>query len=69
MKRIMEQLMGYPAPVSLWEKEILPSRITPYFTSWMDSLFMESDLVWCGTGKEAVQFSFFMDLDIHLPFR
>ena len=69
MKRVMEQLLGYPAPASLWEKEILPSRITPYFTSWMDSLFLESDLVWCGTGKEAIQFSFFMDLDTHVPIR
>ena len=62
--RSLEKLFGYPAGVRLWEAELLPARLDPYYTSWMDGLFRDTDLVWMGFGKEQVGFSLRGDLDL-----
>ena len=46
-----KKLLTYPADAELWEKEILPARLSPYFTSWMDTLIQESELIWMGAEK------------------
>ena len=34
----LEKLFGTVAPAALWESEILPARLDPYYPSWLDSL-------------------------------
>ncbi len=60
----LERLFGYPAPARLWESDLLPARLDPYYPSWLDGLLVESDLVWWGCGKERVTFAFPDDLEL-----
>ncbi len=65
----MEQLLGWPAKAALWEGEILPARIEPYYPQWLDSLMVESDLRWFGTGAETIAFSLEDDLELFVAGR
>ncbi len=56
LQRSLERLLGYGAPAELWEAEILPARLEPYRTEWLDALLAESDLEWIGCGPERVAF-------------
>ncbi len=67
LQEVLEPLFGYPAPAGLWESDLLPARLDPYFPSWLDSLMLESDLVWLGTGSEKLTFALGSDLDLFLP--
>ncbi|MCP4200441.1 MAG: DEAD/DEAH box helicase [bacterium] len=58
LKRSLDRLIGYPAPARLWESEILPARLDPYYPAWLDSLFQETDFLWLGCGKERLCFAF-----------
>jgi len=58
------RLLCCSQPVRAWEEWILPARLSPYFTSWMDSLMAESDVLWAGWGKERAAFVFPEDLEI-----
>lgn len=58
LKDRLEPLLAYPAPAGLWESEILPARLDPYYTAWLDSLMQETDLVWVGVGTERLTFAF-----------
>ena len=60
----LEKLLGYALPAGLWERQILPARLDPYYPAWLDSLMQESELLWVGCGKERVAFSFPADLDL-----
>jgi len=51
LRKALEKLLGYPAPPELWETDILPARVWPYQTAWMDSLMQESDLIWFGRDR------------------
>jgi ATP-dependent Lhr-like helicase len=62
--RRIEQLLCYSAQAHLWESEILPSRLSPYDTSWLDSLMQEGDLRWVGRKSRRVAFCFESDLDL-----
>ena len=62
----LERLFGFPAPAELWESDLFPSRIEPYFPAWLDTLFEESELVWFGTGRERIALAFRPDLDLFL---
>jgi ATP-dependent helicase Lhr and Lhr-like helicase len=61
---LLEQCLCYPAGASLWEEEILPSRISEYQPSWMDTAFQESELRWFGTEGQKVGFGFYEDLEL-----
>ena len=52
LQEALEALFGASAPAALWESDILPARLDPYYPSWLDSLLQESDLTWTGSGKE-----------------
>jgi ATP-dependent Lhr-like helicase len=67
MESALEKLLGYPAPASAWETDLLPARAVPYLPSRLDEIFRESDLIWFGAGKERTGFAFPEDLDIYLP--
>jgi ATP-dependent Lhr-like helicase len=58
LQGVFEQLVAYGAKASLWETEILPARINPYYPSHLDSLFQESPFLWYGCGKETIAFCF-----------
>jgi ATP-dependent Lhr-like helicase len=64
LKQAMEPLFGYPAPAAAWEGDLLPARLRPYHASWLDRLFVESDLVWFGVGAERLSFALAEDLDL-----
>ncbi len=60
----LEKLFGYNAPAAVWESEILPARLDPYYRSWLDTLMQETDLSWIGCGKARLTFAFPTDLEL-----
>ena len=54
----LETLFGYPAAAGLWESDILPARLSPYYPAWLDSIMLESSLTWIGCGNERLTFAF-----------
>jgi ATP-dependent Lhr-like helicase len=64
LQHSLEALFGSSAPAGLWESDLLPARLDPYYPSWLDSLLQESDLIWTGTGKERLTFFFPTDVDL-----
>jgi ATP-dependent Lhr-like helicase len=64
LKKVLEQLLLWPAPARVWETEIFPARLEPYFPEWIDSLMQESDLMWLGLAKERLCFLFPADLEL-----
>ncbi len=62
----LEKLFGYVAPAAMWESEILPARLDPYYPSWLDSLMQESELRWLGCGNGKLMFLFPSDLELFL---
>jgi len=67
LQSALERLFGFPAPAELWESDLFPARIEPYFPAWLDDLCAASELVWFGTGRERISFAFRADLDLFLP--
>ncbi len=61
---VLETLFTYPAPVRFWESELLPARLDPYYTRWMDHLFHDTDLMWLGSGNEQISLLLRSDLDL-----
>ncbi|HUJ68784.1 MAG TPA: hypothetical protein VLW86_04640, partial [Syntrophorhabdales bacterium] len=62
----LDRLLGFPVPVEAWEKQILPARMSPYYGSWLDSLFSGAGLAWFGCGKKKVSLAFSDDLELFL---
>ncbi|MFC1971780.1 DEAD/DEAH box helicase [Chloroflexota bacterium] len=62
--RLLEQLLCFSAPAEMWESEILPARLRPYSTSWLDTIMQEGDLRWIGKENHRVAFCFEPDLDL-----
>ncbi|GFO66804.1 DEAD/DEAH box helicase [Geomonas limicola] len=58
LRERLDQLLGLPLAASLWEQEVLPARLEPYFGSWLDSLMQNSDLMWLGFGEQRLSFVF-----------
>lgn len=46
--RVIEQLSGVPLPASLWESQILRSRIADYQPAMLDELLASGEVIWCG---------------------
>lgn len=67
LQTAIETLLGFAAPARAWESDLLPARLEPYYTAWLDSLFQESDLLWRGAGKEKLALLFPADLDLLPP--
>ncbi|MEM8933442.1 MAG: ATP-dependent helicase, partial [Acidobacteriota bacterium] len=60
----LEQLFGLALPAGLWEQEVLPARLTPYYPSWLDSAMQQSELLWTGAGREKIVFGFDSDREL-----
>ena len=58
LRRSLDRLIGYPAAARLWESDIFPARLDPYYSAWLDSLFQETELLWLGCGREKLCFVF-----------
>ena len=58
LQEAFEKLIAYGAKAALWESDYFPSRIQPYYKSWLDTLLQESSLLWYGCGKEKIAFCF-----------
>ncbi len=68
LQRSLEQLFGYPARARAWEEWILPTRLQPYHSAWLEELMQDSDLMWLGCGKKRVTFCFPDELELfHQP--
>jgi len=57
LEEALDRLLGLPAPVGMWEEEILPARVDPYRTAWLDGLMTETDLMWFGCDQKRVTFA------------
>lgn len=64
LQAALETLFGYSAPAATWESDLLPARLDPYRSSWLDSLMQEGELVWHGTGERKLTFLLHSDLDL-----
>ncbi len=64
LQDVLERLFGYPARAGLWESDILPARLNPYFSSWLDGALRDTELLWFGAGRERVSFCFEMDYEL-----
>lgn len=60
----LNPLLFYPASASLWESEILPARIKNYTTRELDLQLQELPLIWFGSGKEQIQWSYADEIDL-----
>ncbi|MGV6490567.1 ATP-dependent helicase [Stenotrophomonas rhizophila] len=49
--RVVELLAGVPAPVSVWESQILPARVHDYVPALLDALLATGAVVWSGHGR------------------
>ena len=57
LQSAMERLFGFPAAADVWEEDLLPARMDPYYSSWLDSLLAESELMWVGCGEKRLAFT------------
>ncbi len=60
----LETLFAYPLPARLWETEVLPARLAPYHSAWLDTLMRESELSWVGAGERRIAFAFPVDREL-----
>ncbi len=58
LQEVFEKMIAFGAKPALWESDYFPSRVQPYYRSWLDNLFQESSLLWYGCGKEKIAFCF-----------
>lgn len=49
--RVVEQLSGVPILASLWEAQILPSRVHDFHAGMLDELISAGEVVWEGRGR------------------
>ncbi len=67
LQQRLEQLFGWPARVGAWEEYLLPARMQPYRSAWLDSLIASSDLIWFGCGERRISLAFSQDLELFRP--
>jgi len=46
--RVVEQLAGLALPASIWQSQILPSRVHDYQPAMLDELLSAGDVIWAG---------------------
>jgi len=64
MQNHLEHLFGYPGRAGLWETDFLPARLSPYYTSWLDTAMRDHGLLWFGCGSERISFCFDADYEL-----
>ncbi|HEU0335719.1 MAG TPA: DEAD/DEAH box helicase [Gaiellaceae bacterium] len=58
LREALVPLQGLALPVSLWESEVLPRRVTGYQPAWLDALCATGEVVWVGAGLDRVALFF-----------
>jgi ATP-dependent Lhr-like helicase len=58
LQSALERLLGWAAPATLWETDLLPARLDPYQPAWLDTLLQDTDVLWTGVGRQRVTFLF-----------
>lgn len=64
LRSALDRLSGLPIPAALWETEILPARIRPYYPVMLDTLFASGELLWFGGEKNSVGFCLREDYEL-----
>ena len=64
LENALERLFGLPIRAALWETNVLPARLNPYYTAWLDTALHRSELVWFGCGKERTGLCFESDYEL-----
>jgi ATP-dependent helicase Lhr and Lhr-like helicase len=54
LREALVPLQALPLPVSLWESEVLPRRVTDYRREQLDQLCASGELIWVGAGLDRV---------------
>ncbi|MFH0785322.1 MAG: DEAD/DEAH box helicase [Pseudomonadota bacterium] len=65
----LDTLFGYPAPCAAWEEYLLPARVTAYQKNHLDSLLLDTGLIWYGCGPKKTAFAFPQDLELFVETR
>ena len=47
---VVEQLQGLPLAASVWERDVLATRVRDYRHAWLDELLAAGEVVWVGRG-------------------
>ena len=58
LREALVPLQALALPVSLWESEVLPRRVTGYQPAWLDQLCASGEVVWIGAGLDRVALFF-----------
>jgi ATP-dependent helicase Lhr and Lhr-like helicase len=58
LREALVPLQALPLPVSLWESEVLPRRVTDYRREQLDQLCASGELIWVGAGLDRVALFF-----------
>jgi ATP-dependent Lhr-like helicase len=64
LQTVLNQLFGLPLSPQLWEEVVFPRRLSPYFSSWLDSLVQEHNLLLLGHKDKKLSILFPEDLDL-----
>jgi ATP-dependent Lhr-like helicase len=51
LRRAIERLLGWIAPVASWETDLLPARVQGYGPAMLDAVAHDTDLAWYGAGE------------------
>ncbi|MEJ2110601.1 MAG: ATP-dependent helicase, partial [Acidobacteriota bacterium] len=64
LQTVLNQLFGLPLSPQLWEEVVFPCRLAPYFSSWLDRLIQEHDLLLAGHPDRKLSILVPEDLDL-----
>lgn len=64
LQNCLEHLFGFPAKAGLWETDILPARLEPFYNTWLDTLMLDHGVIWFGCGNERISFCFDSDYEM-----
>jgi len=52
LESVIDKLFGFFMPPGIFEESVFPARLEPYYTSFLDSLINNSNLIWVGKDKK-----------------
>jgi ATP-dependent helicase Lhr and Lhr-like helicase len=64
LQAVLNQLFGLPLAPQLWEAFVFPCRLSPYFSSWLDRLVQDHNLLLLGHADKKLSILFPEDIDL-----
>jgi ATP-dependent Lhr-like helicase len=52
LRQVLQQLRGLALPSLVWERDVLPARLSDYHPADLDALCKAGEVVWVGSGKD-----------------